>query len=662
MRIYRTLILLVTITAIATITAATAQAQYTRHIVQFTDKKGTTGAIATPSAYLSAKAVARRQVQKIAIDSTDLPISKSYLDSIASVPNVTILNRSKWLNQILIRTNDAAALTKINSFPFVKSRTGVAPRININGREQQSKKLDEGSEIAVTASTERLQDVQLDYGGTANQIRIHKGEFLHNLGFTGGAITIAILDGGFLAYKTNSALDSVRLQGRILGEWDYVANEASVNEDNNHGANCFTIIAANKPGVIVGSSPHSKFWLLRTEDVNSEYIVEEQNWAAAAEFADSAGVDMISSSLGYYDFDDPSFDHSYAQRDGNTSLVTKAADLAAHKGMIVMNSAGNSGALNNEDKFVACPADGDSVVAVGAVTNANVIASFSSWGPNGAGKLKPNIVSVGQGTVYANTSGVVVAGNGTSYSNPNIAGLIACFWQAFPELNNMQLIDAVQRSADKFANPDMRYGYGLPDFKKAFVTVLQQRATSSFSLTPNACTTNINWTSKDQKGMQYLVQRILPNETNFTTIATITSAADSFKTRSYTHTDNVATANGIVQYRVQQVISADTTVTIATASVDPRNCFTPPATGLQITITPNPVRNNMLRMFVSSSEAFNAGIVISNMKGQIVKQAFRNIGTGASTQQLGLHNLAAGVYVVRVFKGTEAVFTGQIIK
>lgn len=659
MRRYFTLILLLTITAV------TAQAQYTRHIVQFTDKKGTQGAIANPSTYLSAKAIARRTVQNIAIDSTDLPISKTYLDSIASVPNVTILNRSKWLNQVLIRTSDAAALAKINSFPFVKSRTGVAPRINPNGRAQ-SKRLDEGSELEIPAATERTQgvdDIQLDYGSTGNQIRIHKGEYLHNLGFTGGAVTIAILDAGFLAYKTNPALDSVRMQGRVLGEWDYVMNETSVNEDNSHGANCFTIIASNRPGVIVGSSPHSKFWLLRTEDAGSEYIVEEQNWAAAAEFADSAGVDMISSSLGYYDFDDPSFDHSYAQRDGNTSLVTKAADLAAHKGMMVMNSAGNSGASNNENKFVACPADGDSVVSVGAVTNAGIIASFSSWGPNGAGKLKPNIVSVGQGTVYASTAGNPVSGNGTSYSNPNIAGLIACFWQAFPEFSNMQLLDLVQRSADRFTNPDMRYGYGIPDFRKAFVMALQQRASVNFSLNANNCSATVNWTSKDQKGMQYLVQRTLPNETNFTTIATINIAADSFKTRSYSQTDNLAGINGIVQYRVQQV-AGDTTVTLSTSSVDARTCIVPGGnnTGLQITITPNPVRNNMLRMVVNTSEAFNAGIVVSNMKGQVVKRLNRNFAVGTSVQQLGLHNLAAGVYVVSVYKGNDAVFTGQIIK
>lgn len=651
-----------TLTLLLTIAAVTAQAQYTRHIVQFTDKKGTQGTIANPSAYLSAKAVARRTNQNIAIDSTDLPVSKAYLDSIASVPNVTILNRSKWLNQILIRTSDAAALAKINSFPFVKSRTGVAPRVNPNGRVQ-SKKLDEGNELELPSSTERVQgtdDILLDYGSTGNQIKIHKGDYLHNLGFTGGAITIAILDAGFLAYKTNPALDSVRQQGRILGEWDYVMNESSVNEDNSHGANCFTIIASNRPGVIVGSSPHSKFWLLRTEDAGSEYIVEEQNWAAGAEFADSAGVDMISSSLGYYDFDDPSFDHSYAQRDGNTSIVTKAADLAARKGIIVMNSAGNSGGLSTEDKFVGCPADGDSVVSVGAVTNAGVIASFSSWGPNGAGKLKPNIVSVGQGTVYASTAGNPVAGNGTSYSNPNIAGLIACFWQAFPEFNNMQLIDIVQKSADRFANPDMRYGYGIPDFRKAFVLALQQRASVNLGLNANNCTATITWTSKDQKGMQYLVQRTLPNETSFTTIATITSTADSFKTRSYNHSDNLAGVNGIVQYRVQQVVSADTTITLSGGMMDARNCVTNGEPF--VLITPNPVRNNVLRISITNSNPMNASIVISNMKGQIIKKVQRSVLAGTSVERVGLHGLAAGVYVVRVFNMNDLIFTGQIVK
>jgi subtilisin family serine protease len=321
----------------------------------------------------------------------------------------------------------------------------------------------------------------LNYGSSFNQVHIHEGEYLHNLGFTGAGMTIAILDAGFFRYKTNPAFDSIRLQNRILGEWDFVANEQSVNEDHDHGAYCLSILAANRPGFIVGTAPHANYYLFRTEDAGSEYPVEEQNWAAAAERADSLGVDMISSSLGYADFDDARFDHAYTQRDGNTSIITRAADLAAKKGILVMNSAGNSGGSNNDLKYIACPADGDSVMAVGAVDINGTIAAFSSWGPNGAGKVKPNIVSVGAGTAYADINGNPQNGNGTSFSNPNVAGLIACLWEAYPEFTNVDIMQVVERSASRYANPDNRFGYGIPNFKKAVEILDQKRAGGDYA-------------------------------------------------------------------------------------------------------------------------------------------------------------------------------------
>ena len=460
--------------------ALASYGQYTRHIVEFNDKKGTQFTLGNPSAYLSAKAIQRRTQQKIAIDSTDLPISKTYLDSIALVPNVTIRNQSKWLNQILIITSDPNAITKINSFPFVKATKEIAPVASPSG-DIISKKKDETyelgnellSRINSPSRTGGIQDIQ--YGSSFNQIHIHEGEYLHNLGFTGNGITIAVLDAGFLAYKTNPAFDSMRLQGRVLGEWDYVANEASVNEDNFHGAYCLSIIASNRPGVIVGSAPHASFWLLRTEDVVNEYPVEEQNWAAAAEFADSAGADMISTSLGYNLFDNPIYNHTYPERNGNTSIVTRAADFAAHKGMIVTASAGNDGNRADDYKFVSCPADADSVLTVGAVNGTGVLYTITCWGPNSAGKVKPNVMSVGQGTILANTAGNPVGGNGTSYANPNMAGLVACLWEAFPEFTNMEIIDAIQRSADRYMSPDIRYGYGIPNFRIAYDILFKER-------------------------------------------------------------------------------------------------------------------------------------------------------------------------------------------
>ncbi len=452
-----------------------SSAQLNRHIIQFKDKNGTSFSINNPSAYLSSRAIARRTRYNIPIDSTDLPITKRYLDSIRLVSNVTILNSSKWMNQVAIQTTDLNALNKIISFSFVKSITGIAAREkSLDTTINPKFKLETiGPELPKKNVINARE--QIDYGQASAQINMHEGAFLHDNGFKGEGMIIAMLDAGFLSYKTNPAFDSVRMNGQVLGERDIVANAINTDIAHGHGMNAWSTIAANRPGLMVGSAPKAKFWLFRTEDVASEYPIEEQNWLVAAEFADSVGADMISSSLGYLYFDNPSFDYSYAQRNGKFSLVTRAANLSAKKGMIVMNSAGNDGTNTTDRKYVLCPADGDSVVAVGAVNVSGQIAGFSSWGPNSAGKIKPNIVSLGQGTIIANFAGNPSAGNGTSFSNPNIAGLIVCLWQAFPEFRNMDIIDVVQRSASKFNNPDERFGYGIPNFKTAHAILLKKR-------------------------------------------------------------------------------------------------------------------------------------------------------------------------------------------
>lgn len=377
---------------------------------------------------------------------------------------------------MLIKTTDAAALTKINGFTFVVSSSPVALAA---GPVQQappiSNKLEEEALQDVIVRNSPLGFNALNYGASYNQIHLHEGEYLHDKGFTGQDITIAVLDAGFLNYKTNNAFDSLKLQQRIIAEWDFVAGEASVTEDHYHGAYCLSIMACNKPGIVMGSAPSAKYLLLRTEDAATEYPIEEQNWVAAAEYADSAGADIITSSLGYTNFDNPIFNHSYAQRDGKTALISRGASMAVKKGMIVTNSAGNDGGYTTDFKYVACPADADSVFSIGATNVSGTIAAFSSWGPNGAGKQKPNVVSVGQGTVFANTAGNVAAGNGTSYSNPLLCGLIACLWQAFPEFKNSEILNAVQSSAHLFQTPDYRYGYGIPNFRKAYMLLAQER-------------------------------------------------------------------------------------------------------------------------------------------------------------------------------------------
>ncbi len=463
--------------------AASAHAQYSRYVVQFKDKKNNPYSISSPAAYLSSKAITRRTRFNITIDSTDLPISPAYIDSIQSVPNVIILNKSKWLNQVCIETTDPAALAKINTFSFVNVNFPVSVKIN-PAAPPVSKKFDGYDPVTITtppnvvngiAGISGVQDYY-NYGNNLAQVHIHEGEYLHNLGFHGEGITITVLDAGFLNYDINPLFDSIRNQNQVLGTWDFVDNQQSVAEDHPHGAWCLSTMAANKPGTIVGTAPKAKYWLLRTENAATEYPIEEQNWLAGAEFADSAGTDMITSSLGYSDFDDPSFTHSYAQRDGKTAIISKAATLAVQKGILVTNSAGNSGNSASDAKYVICPADAEAVLSIGATDANGNIGTFSSWGPNGAGKLKPDVASVGAPAIVGNTTGGTTAAlNGTSLSNPNLCGLIACLWQAFPEFKNTEIVDAVKKSSNKYNNPDNRFGFGIPNMRVAYQLLEQEK-------------------------------------------------------------------------------------------------------------------------------------------------------------------------------------------
>jgi serine protease AprX len=448
-------------------------AQYPKLIVQFTNKAGTPYNINTPSQYLSARAIARRTRYKIAIDSFDLPIVPRYIDSVLSKGPVTLLSRSKWLNQVLIQCTDQPTINRIMALPFVKAVQGIGYRPSAS----PVKFNETVSTVELPALVRRTNADVYNYGNSYNQVHIHEGEYLHNLGFDGKGMMIGVLDAGFNSYKTVTAFDSVRMNGQVLGERDFVAFDNSVNEDDAHGMYCLSIMSANWPGKMVGTAPKANYWLVRTENGASEYPIEEHNWVVGAEFVDSCGADMISSSLGYNTFDDPAFDHNYAQLYQNATMVSKGATMAVKKGMIVTNSAGNEG--NGSWKYIGFPADADSVCAVAAVSQSGTIASFSSYGY--PGKVKPNIASVGAGTVIAGFGNNPTTGNGTSFSNPNIAGLIACLWQAFPEFNNMEILDAVYKSSSNYSTPNDRIGYGIPNMRLAYEMLEQKRILLTFA-------------------------------------------------------------------------------------------------------------------------------------------------------------------------------------
>lgn len=451
--------------------ASNISAQFTKYIVRFKDKTGSSFSVDRPDQFLSAKSIERRTRQHISIDETDLPVLSRYIDSVRLAGNVTILNQSKWLNEVCIATTDAAALAKINSFSFVINSQPVKRTAN---RDVISKPkfISEIKGIAGIQSPMNPSDYY-SYGNSYGQIHIHEGEYLHNKGFRGEGMQIAIIDAGFYHYQTLPEFDSARLTSRIMETYDFVNNQQSVNEDNAHGMQCFSIIAANIPGQFVGSSPNSKFYLYRSEDVSSESPVEEQYWIAAAERADSMGVDVISTSLGYTQFDNPAFNYTYADMNGHTTPIAKAAMLAAKKGMILLVAAGNDG--DDPWHYIGTPADADSILSVGAIDISGNPAGFSSYGPTSDGRIKPTVASVGVATTISSTDGSIVSGNGTSFATPNLAGLVTCLWQAFPEFTNMEIIEAVKKSSSIYNAPDDRIGYGIPNFRSAFDNLSQQR-------------------------------------------------------------------------------------------------------------------------------------------------------------------------------------------
>jgi hypothetical protein len=454
--------------------------------------------------------------------------------------------------------------------PFVQSVGGIAARFNENGRSTRDKFEIEGI-INPLPNTERPSAIESDYynygTGAFNEIHLHNAEFLHNIGLRGGSMRVALLDAGFTGYSNLKSFDSMNVNNQLLGTWDFVSGNTNVN-DHDHGMECLSIIAANIPGQFVGKAPKAKFYLYRTEDAPTEYPIEEHNWSCGAEKADSNGTDVISTSLGYTTFDNPTFNHTYADMNGNITICAIAADLAAKKGMLVFAANGNDG--QSGWHYLSTPADGDSVVAVGAVNSAGVVGAFSSYGPSSDFQVKPDLASVGVSAIIQTPGNTIGSGSGTSFACPNMAGMGTCLWQGFPEFNNMKILRAMQQAGSKAANPDDRVGYGIPNMKLAFANLLIDFATSTS--TNDTCTAIINWTSKDIRAMKYEIERKLPGQAAFSKIGEINPPnGDSLTDHSYQFKNTIInSAGGTVSYRIRQIIDT-TTATFMAVYIDTTN-------------------------------------------------------------------------------------------
>lgn len=437
-------------------TALRAQTAPGKYWIQFTDKIDNPYQLNQPLEFLSQRAIDRRIRQNIMITFNDLPPNPAYLDSLRTL-GATILNTSRWLNAVTIET-DTSTLNQIKSLHFVAQTNKVA-------RLKQNKIPPFSLQDFHPLKNRIPSETVLDYGYSENQITMLNGHILHNSGFQGQGMHIAVIDAGFFRADTLGAFDSLRTNNQILGIRDFVVNDNSVYEDYSHGMQVLSILAANLPGQMIGTAPKASYWLLRSEDADTEFLIEEDNWVAAAEFADSAGVDIITTSLGYSVFMDLNQSHSYEDLDGNTTRISIAADIAASKGMLLLNSAGNEG--NNAWQYIIAPADADSVLAIGACDEFGNYASFSSIGPSFDGRIKPNVTAQGYGTAIITNAGQVSAGSGTSFSCPVVAGLAACLWQANPSHSAMEIFHAIEKSGHQYLNPDSLMGYGRPNFAVA---------------------------------------------------------------------------------------------------------------------------------------------------------------------------------------------------
>jgi hypothetical protein len=443
----------------------------TKFWVQFTNKTGTPYTVGNPSAFLSQRSIQRRQNQGIPITTRDLPVNPSYVQQVLATGNVQLRYTSRWFNSVSITTTDQNALTAIANLPFVSSVSAVA-RFK-RDKEDVEMQLDNSLVYKTANSDNQNPSPQVyNYGQSYNQVQMINVDCMHNLGYHGEGMVIAVLDAGFYNVDTLPAFDSLFANNQILGTWDFVAGNSSVYEDNAHGEMVLSCIGGYLDGQLIGTAPKAKFWLLRTEDAPSEYLVEEDNWVAGAEFADSVGADILNTSLGYTTFDNSSQNHTYADMDGNTTRISIATDFAAAVGMIPVCSAGNSG--SSQWYYISAPADADSVLAVGAVDGNEVLAGFSSRGPTFDGRIKPNTCAQGSGSIVASPSGGIQNANGTSFASPITCGAVACLWQANPSFTAMQVFNAILMSADRFTNPNNDYGYGIPDFCAANLLISNQ--------------------------------------------------------------------------------------------------------------------------------------------------------------------------------------------
>lgn len=435
--------------------------------IYFSDKPNASTYLSNPLTMLSQRALDRRLNQGISLDILDVPISNSYINQIKNLNGVQVKAKSKWLNAIHVSGSEsdirqAEGLSFVDHIEFASN--------NITNKTEKIEKFQETA-------------VVYNYGNSLNQSEQIGVNSLHENNYTGQGMVIAVLDNGFGGVDTFSGFQHIRDNNQILGSYNFVARSNNLNTGGTHGMSVLSTIAGFVDGSLIGTAPDADFYLFVTEDVNSESPLEESLWVEAAERADSLGVDIINTSLGYRDFDESKYNHQYTDFNGSTTFIARGAGILASRGIIATIAAGNDG---NGFHYISSPADATNVLTVGAVDANGNMASFSSYGPTADGRIKPDVDAKGSGTTIIQSSGNVGTGSGTSFASPVLCGAVACLWQAFPDKTSFEIMDLVRQSAHLYQNPDDHFGYGIPNFSTIYSTLnLDKNTQNTLVIYPN---------------------------------------------------------------------------------------------------------------------------------------------------------------------------------
>lgn len=424
--------------------------------LQLKDKGSPSFSVNEPEKFLSEKSIERRNRQGFKIDHLDLPIDPAYFEAITET-GASIRTYSKWVNTIVVDISNLDILPSLQKLPFVDSLycvwKGSMPKVDKAGDPDEN-----------IFNKRKLRNNINSYGSAFTQISLNNGHLLHDAGYRGSGMSIAIMDGGFINADILDYFEKEKIVE--VKSFNHEVTDP-LRSGSDHGTKVLSCMLANKTGEMIGTAPQSEYYLFRTEVSENEFPVEEDYWIAALEYADSIGVDIISTSLGYNSFDDSEMNHSLSQLDGKSVPMSKAAGLAASRGMLLFLSAGNEGA--KDWAKIMIPADADNVITVGSVMNDSARSYFSSQGPTADNRVKPDAMSMGTQTTLIASDGRIVLANGTSYATPVLAGLGACLWEALPDLTSYEMIELIRKSGNKFLNPDPLMGYGITDIYKAYV-------------------------------------------------------------------------------------------------------------------------------------------------------------------------------------------------